>query len=257
MKSVKNAVAIITAVGIVIIAAYGISMNQRYKQRGELAGRIFSLSNENSLDKALQRNPPETIEELKRAIAFYEKRLDRHVEDVFRTGLYWKILAVRLQDRGLHGEALAALENAVYHAPEDASLHYSIGISAGILAKSFHTSLGGETNNRHSYFILAEEAFLRAIDLDSRYLRPRYGLGVMYTFDLDRPEEAIPHLERCLEISRNDVDTMFVLARAFYMTRKYQAAVDLYDRIITLTRDEQKRRDAQNNRQTVLGQMYG
>jgi tetratricopeptide (TPR) repeat protein len=199
----------------------------------------------------------ETIEGLKNSIAAYEKRIEKHVEDAAKTGTYWKILAVRLQDRGLHGEALNALDHAVYYTPEDPAIHYSIGISAGILAKSLHASPGAGGRDRGQYFTLAEQAFQRAIELDSRYLRPRYGLGVLYVFELDRPEEAVLHLERCLEISRNDVDTMFVLARAFYMMKRYQEAVDLYDRIITLTRDGKKRIDAQNNRQTALEQIYG
>ena len=215
--------------------------------------------------------PLDTIEGLRNAIAIYEKQIERHVEDVSKTAAYWKILAVRLQDRGLHGEALEALGRAVYHAPEDPLLHYYTGISAGIMAKSFHAfpegnlGTGGlrrelpgrDNSDRMKFFTLAEKAFLRAIELDDRYLRPRYSLGVLYVFDLDRPEDAIPHLERYLEISRNDVDTMFVLARAFYMIRDYKAALALYDRIITLTTSEQKRIDAQNNRQRVLGQMYG
>jgi len=80
---------------------------------------------------------------------------------------------------------------------------------------------------------------------------------VLYVFDLERPEDAVPHLQHYLEISRNDVDTMFVLARAFFMLKNYQGALDLYDRIIILTTSDQKRIDAQNNRQMVLGQMYG
>jgi hypothetical protein len=39
--------------------------------------------------------------------------------------------------------------------------------------------------------------------------------------------------------------------------RNYEAALELYDRIIILTRDEQKRIDAQNNRQMVMGHIYG
>jgi hypothetical protein len=41
------------------------------------------------------------------------------------------------------------------------------------------------------------------------------------------------------------------------MLGNYQSAVDTYDRIITLTRDNQKRIEAQENRQTVLGIIYG
>ena len=256
MKPGKAPIGIIAAALLIGLVAYGVTMYQRFNSRGELAERVFSMGD--SLG-SVSETTPETIEELKSAIAAYEKRIGKHVEDAARTGTYWKILAVRLQDRGLHGEALEALEHAIYYNPTDATLHCSVGISAGIMAKNIHVfpGLGNENQNREQYYALAEDAFLRAIELDGRYLRPRYGLGVLYVFDLDRPEEAIPHLERCLEISRNDVDTMFVLARAFYMIRKYQEAVDLYDRIITLTRDETKKTDAQNNRQTVLGRLYG
>ena len=238
---------------VIIVLLYGASMRQRYNRRGELAERIFSLGN--TFDA--ETREPESIEELRRAISAYEKRIERHIEDAAKNGMYWKILAIRLQDQGLHGEALHALEQAIYFAPEDPVLHYSLGLSAGIMAKSLHALPGTDTSGRQRYYVLAEGAFLRAIELDPRYLRPRYSLGVLYVFELDRPEDAIPHLERCLEISRSDVDTMFVLARAFYMLRDFQAALNLYDRIIILTTDEQKRNDAQNNRQMVMVQMYG
>ena len=233
---------------IIGVAIYGFSMNARYKSRGELAKRIFSHES---------GNPPLTIEELKTAITAYEKQIERYVDDSAKTGSYWKLLAVRLMDRGLYGEALEALERAIFYTPEDAALHCYTGITAGVMAKSIHDFPGRDNREREKYFALAESAYLRSIELDNRYLRPRYGLGVLYVFELERPGDAIPHLERYLEISRNDVDTMFVLARAFYMLKNYQAAVDLYERIITLSKDEQKRIDAQNNRQMVLGQMYG
>jgi tetratricopeptide (TPR) repeat protein len=270
MKPMKTPIALIAVVIIIGFAVYGISMYQRFNRRGELAERIISISNpggdapsyalgnaNSNIRSGTQGVPPETIEGLRNAIGAYEKRIEKHVEDAARIGTYWKILAVRLQDRGLHGEALEALEQAVYYSPEDSSLQYSVGISAGIMAKSFHASFGTGGRNQAEYLALAEKAFLRAIELDDRYLRPRYSLGILYVFELERPEEAIPHLEKCLEISRNDVDTMFIMARAFYMTKRYQEAVDLYDRIIILTRDEKKRADARNNRQLVLEQIYG
>ena len=248
MKIRRGAVSAILFVLVIGIAAYGASMYQRYNSRGELARRIFSQDS---------GSPPQSVEELKAAIAAYEKRIEKHVDDAAKTGSYWKILAIRLMDRGLYGEAMEALEQAIFYTPEDAALHCYTGIAAGIMAKSIHSFPGRDNLERDEYYALAEKAYLRAIELDSRYLRPRYALGVLYVFELDRPEEAIPHLERSLEISRNDVDTMFVLARAHYMLKNFQAAMDLYDRIITLTRDEQKRMDAHNNRQLALEQMYG
>jgi len=242
---------IITLLAVVLVIVSAFSMYSRYEKNktyGAQAQRIYFSG---------ASNPPSTVEELKAAIAEYEKRIERYASDVAQTGIYWKLLASRLQDRSLHGEALEALRNAAYYLPQDASIHYNTGLSAGIMAKASHAFPGRENTEKEEYYSLAEEAFLRAIELDGRYLSPRYGLGVLYVFELDRPEDAIPHLQKYLEISRNDTDTMFVLARAYYMLRNYKAAVDLYDRIITLTMDEQKRKDAQNNRQAVMEQMNG
>ena len=245
----KRKIITLLAVVLVIVAAFNMySQYQKNKARGEYANRIYSSSGS---------NPPSSVEELKAAIAANEKKIERYVNDVAQTGIYWKLLASRLQDRGLHGEALEALKKAAYYLPQDASIQYNTGLSAGIMAKASHAFPGRDNREKEEYYSLAEKSFLRAIELDARYLNPKYGLGVLYVFELDRPEDAIPHLQKYLEISRNDVDTMFVLARAYYVLRNYKAAIDLYDRIITLTRDEQKRKDAQNNRQLVMEQING
>jgi len=245
----KGKIIPLLAVVLVIITAFSMySRYQKNKAYGEQAQRIYSSG---------VSNPPSSVEELKAAIAANEKRIERYVNDAGQTGIYWKLLASRLQDRGLHGEALQALQKAAFYYPEDPSVQYNTGLSAGIMAKASHTFPGSENPEKEGYYSLSENAFLRAIELDSRYLKPKYGLGVLYVFELDRPEDAIPHLLKYLEISRNDIDTMFVLARAYYMIRNYKAAVELYDRIITLSRDDQKRKDAQNNRQLVMGQMNG
>jgi len=248
MKITRGMAAGVLAIAVIAAVIIGASAYQRNKSRGEFARRIISQG-------------PGTSElgiaELRSAIASYERRVERHVEDASRAATYRKILSTRLMDRGLFGEALEVLEQAVYFSPEDAALQCFTGIAAGTVAKSFHVFPGRANPERENYYLLAEKAFLRSIELDSRYLRPLYGLGVLYVFELDRPLEAIPLLERCLEISRGDVDTMFVLARAHFMLRNFQAALDLYDRIITITGDEQKRIDAHNNRQLILGQIYG
>jgi tetratricopeptide (TPR) repeat protein len=180
-----------------------------------------------------------------------------HVKDAAQTGVYWKILAYRLQDKGLHGEALDALERAISYTPTDPALHNMVGVSAGIMAKSALNFEGTRGNlGRDNYFTLAEEGYLRAISLDERYVRPMYGLAVLYTFELGRPQEAIPYLLRCLNISP-DADTMFVLARSYYMIEAYQEAVAVYDRLIDFTKDPVKRNEAQINRQIVLDTIYG
>jgi len=248
MKYKKGSMTGLAVIIIVVAGLIAIIVYQKNASHSELANRIFSMGGNN------QRT---SITDLKVSIAKYERRMDKHVRDAVQTGVYWKILAVRLQDRGLHGEALEALKRAIHFTPEDPALHYYTGASAGIVAKSIHLYPGEESGERQRYFDLAEDAYLTAIELDSSYTRPLYGLGVLYVFELNRPLDAIPYLERCLELSRNNVDTMFVLARAFFMLSRYPEAIDLYDRIINLTKDEQKRNEAQYNRQITMDRMYG
>ncbi|MDR2069647.1 MAG: tetratricopeptide repeat protein [Spirochaetaceae bacterium] len=232
---------------ITVLLIGGIYTFRKIRTRDSLAARIKELSPRDI--------PPRTIEDLREAIRLYEELIERHVRDAAQTGVYWKLLGTRLQEQGLHREALNALERAVYYIPEDAYVHYQRGVSAGIVAKSSFTAAGG--NAAEEYFALSEMSYLRAIELDEGYSRPRYGIGILYVFELNKPQEAIPHLLRYLEISRNDVDAMFVLARAYYMVNNYQDALDMYDRIIAISKDAAKRIEAEKNRQTILDSYYG
>jgi tetratricopeptide (TPR) repeat protein len=233
---------VVILIAILVIGA--LVFVQRYRSWNSLALRISELEP--------RGNPPQTIEDLRKAIALYEARIETHVKDAAKTGLYWKILASRLQDRDLHHEALDALERAVYYYPADASVHYLRGLSAGIVGKSTF-----DLNGARDYLALSEASYLRAIELDPDYGRPRYGLGVLYVFELNRPQDAVAHLLRFLEISRDDVAAMFVLARAYYALENYREALDLYERIIAVARDPAQRDEAENNRQTILDAYYG
>jgi len=250
MKTRKGAVIGISVVVLIILAALITYLHDRHRLRTEFAHYIV----EQGTGRWAR---PDNIASLRRSIAIYERRIAQHVHSAARSATYWKLLGIRLQQRGLHAEALQAFARAIELAPEDPTLHHHTGVSAAITAKSFHLFPGRDITERVQHFNLAEDAFLRAIELDERYLRPRYSLGVLYVFDLDRPDEAIPPLQRVLEISRNDIDTMFVLARAFYMVADFRAAVDLFDRIIILSRDGQTRINAQNNREAAMRRMHG
>jgi tetratricopeptide (TPR) repeat protein len=250
MKIKKEILAGLLTIFVLCLGFIAFITWQKGKDRSELAAYVAG----SGLNEAPDSN---TIEELKTTIARYEKQLEAYVRDTAKTGNYWKILARRLQDRGFHNEALKALERAIYYIPEDPALHYLTGISAAKAAKSSHNFPGSDNTERERLFALAEDAYRRAVELDDRYLNPRYGLAVLYVFELNRPEEAVPHLEKYLEISRNDVDAMFVLARAWFMIGNFQSAADLYTQIISLTKDEDKRREAQNNRFTAMERLHG
>ncbi|MCX7948620.1 MAG: tetratricopeptide repeat protein [Treponemataceae bacterium] len=223
--------------GILVAGGLIFWFYQRYSSWGALATRIAEMGPAG--------RPPQTVEELQKAIATYEGRIERYVRDAAQLGIYWKILAVRLMDRKMYGEALDALERAIHFYPEDPSLQYMKGLSAAIMAKS---TTGKE---RSAFFSQAEQAHLRALEIDPAYYRSRYALGVLYVFELNTPERAIPHLEMLLEQQKKDVDAHFVLARAYYETGQYRKALDLYDRILSITKVAEKRRQAEENKKIV------
>ena len=83
-----------------------------------------------------------------------------------------------------------------------------------------------------------------------------YGIGVLYTFDLNKPEKAVPYLEKLLTIETRHTEGMFVLARAYSMNYEFQLAVDMYDRIIQTTTSDKSKADAEANKKVVLDAMY-
>jgi tetratricopeptide (TPR) repeat protein len=233
---------------LIIIAAVitGVFVYKKIATRHSLAAQIAELSPRGA--------PPQSIDDLRKAIALYEKKIDEHIKDAAQTGIYWKILGSRLMDsrKPLYGEALEALQNAVRYYPEDETIHYLIGVCAGSLARSEYFSPG----DQEEHYRLAEAAYLRALDLQGRYTKALYGLGVLYTYNLGRPEEAIPYMELYMDINTRDTDGMFVLASARYLTGDFSGAVDLYDRIIGLTKNQDIKKQAEQNRQQVMDAWY-
>jgi tetratricopeptide (TPR) repeat protein len=240
--------------GILVLLVLGaaVVLFYRYekgKAHRELAKRISELSPRGGL--------PETIDGLRQAIAAYEAQIELNVKEGAQAGAYWKILAVRLADKGMHRDAIAALERALYFNANDPTLMYLTGESSSIVAaNALNFSVLSEAE-RERFYTLAESSYLRAIALDDSYAKPLLGLGILYTFDLFRPAEAIPYLSRYLDLLSTDVKAMFVLARAYYMTENYEKAVELYDRILARSKDPKVRAEAQNNKELIRGRVYG
>ena len=70
----------------------------------------------------------------------------------------------------------------------------------------------------------AQTAFLRALEFNPRYGRALYALSVLLVFEMDRPEDAGPYLTRLLEIEKQNVDAMFLLARVRYSEGRLEDA---------------------------------
>ncbi|WP_461255685.1 tetratricopeptide repeat protein [Treponema sp. R80B11-R83G3] len=245
LKEILKAILVVAVIGTVFYFVY---QNVNTKTHRELAKRIAELSPKGG--------PPETIDGLRKAIALYEDQIERNVREGAQTGVYWKILAIRLADKKMHNDALNAFERAIYYNTEDPTIYYLTGISAASAAKSLVGFSTGEQKEKDRLYKLSENSYLRAMELDVTYTKPMYGIAILYIFELDRPQDAIPYLERYLKINVSDISAMFVLARAYYSTENYSGAVELYDKIISRTKDKKIKEEAQNNKDIIQGMIY-
>ena len=200
---------------------------------------------------------PTTIEELEDAVAKFEKRVLDITEANSQIGIWYKMIATRYLDKQMYNEALKALEKAVVYYPANQNLYYFIGVAAGYMSKaSLDFDATGDTTKAQRYLALAESGYKRAIDLEPKYVRALYGLSVLYLFELNKPEEAIPLLQTALSVEKKHFDAMFLLARAYYMTYEFQKAIDVYDAVIEDGSSEIRVRDAQENKKIVLDALY-
>ncbi|MBR0100669.1 MAG: tetratricopeptide repeat protein, partial [Treponema sp.] len=187
---------------------------------------------------------PTTEAELKEAIAKYQQRVaDNQIADS-QVGIWYKMLAVRYLDAKQYGNALQYFQKAIQIYPANQNLFYYVGLCAGYMAKAsldYGAKGASTTTEKYNYLKLAESAYLRAIELEPKYGRALYGLGILYVFELDQSEKAIPHLEKLLSFDTRNFDAMFVLARAYYIQGDYEKSASLYDKIASQTKSEQKK----------------
>jgi tetratricopeptide (TPR) repeat protein len=201
---------------------------------------------------------PTTVAELTDAITKYQRRIEDVLNADTRIGMWYKILAIRYLDTGMYGKALENFRTAIEYYPTNQNLYYYVGVCAGYMAKaSLDYDATGASSERGRYLALAESAYLRALELEPRYARSLYGLSILYVFELNEPAKAIPLMERFMEIETKDYDAMFVLARAYYMTGEIEKATAIYDKILSTTKDEKRRAEAEENKALVLQEGYG
>lgn len=201
---------------------------------------------------------PTTIEELETAIKKYELRVTDIVSSETQVGIWYKILGTRYLDEQMYGKALETFQKAIEYYPANQNLYYYVGICAGYMSKAAldYGATGNETK-RQNYLKLAESAYLRAIELEPKYVRALYGVSILYVFEFNESYKAIPYLERLLKVDTKHTDAMFVLARSYYENGKYDDAVKLYEDIENIATSEEKKAEARNNKKVVLDAQYG
>lgn len=191
---------------------------------------------------------PNTEAELKEAIRKYEKRVDDIMIAEGRIGIWYKILGLRYMDQKMYKKALEAFQSALEYYPENQNLFYQAGLAASLTAKnSLDFELTGTDIEKKRYFSLAVSAYTRALEIDPKHSKAVYALSVLYIFELNRPAEAIPILEKIAEWEKKPIDHLFLLGAAYYMTGENEKAIAVYEHIIEISSSAEKKAQAENN----------
>lgn len=191
---------------------------------------------------------PNTEAELKDAIRKYEKRVDDIIIAEGRIGIWYKILGSRYMDQKMYKKALKAFQSALEYYPENPNLFYQAGLAASLTAKnSLDFELTGTDIEKKRYFDLAASAYNRALEIDPKHSKAVYALSVLYIFELNRPAEAIPILEKIAEWEKKPIDHLFLLGTAYYMTGENEKAIAVYEHIIEISSSAEKKAKAESN----------
>lgn len=197
---------------------------------------------------------PNTEAELKDAIRKYEKRVDDIIIAEGRIGIWYKILGSRYMDQKMYKKALKAFQSALEYYPENPNLFYQAGLAASLTAKnSLDFELTGTDIEKKRYFDLAASAYNRALEIDPKHSKAVYALSVLYIFELNRPSEAIPILEKITEWEKKPIDHLFLLGAAYYMTGENEKAIAVYERIIEISSSAEKKAKAESNIREIRG----
>ena len=188
------------------------------------------------------------IAELQRSIDRFREEVEERVQATGNMGHYYRLLASEYMDRRMYGPAIDALEEAIRIEADNEILYYLMGVAAGRQAKAVF-----DEEEKQELFERSEQAYRRAITLDPGYVDALYGLSVLYVFEMGRPRDAEPHLERIISEERRNVDARFLLARVYAETGRTNQAAEMYGEIVEITSDEEERRRALENQRNLLG----
>lgn len=239
-----------TIAAILALAALATSCD-----RGDEAGFLESMFDIEA--RSSKNAPPSTVHELKDAIARYGSEVDETARAMEKVGAYWRMLAVRYLEKGLYGDAYDAALKALRHYPDSSGVYYVAGLSAAFLSRTAQAEPGGGAVSRAAWLAASEGAYKQAVKIDPKNARALYGLAVLYTFELENHEAAIPPIESMLATDPKNVDALFVYARALYGSGRLQDAADAYDRILATTKIDEKKKQAADNKKIALDELYG
>ncbi|MBT3272234.1 MAG: tetratricopeptide repeat protein [Spirochaetales bacterium] len=229
---------------VLLVFLISLSGCDKNRDRDELLIKVSAVE-EGFADGELSK---QTIDELKKGIAALEEEINRTVDAGERLGLYYRAVASRYMDRDMFGLAADFFRLALDLAPTNLLIVYRIAVSEAQVANAIV-----DPESRLAKLEEVESYYLYALQLDPYYGEVLFGLSVLYIFELDMPADAEIYLERLLSLESNHYRGMFLLARVYVQFGRVDDAIDLYNRIVKESGNEEQVQNAKDNRSALTG----
>ena len=221
--------------------------------------------------------PAQAVERLLRA---YEAKKYSEAEKIALSmtkrfpefSLGWKVLGAVLELTNRHGEAVAALQNAIRLAPNDASVFSSIGrifFRKGYLDKAEHYTrealkldegfAEGHGNlgvilKRSGKLEEAAECYSRAIELDGGFAKAYFNLGNVQ-WALGRQKESEASLLKAVSLKPNYHEAFYNLGNIYVELGKHKAAEESFNKAISLEPNYVEAHNNLGNIQKKIGKL--
>ena len=170
------------------------------------------------------------IAEYNQKIEEYREELQSAVQAAGNIASFSKWLAIEYIKVDMFGFALESLQEALLVEPNNEVLFYLSGISAMYLAKIHDT----HAPERTQLMRRAEYSFVRSIEIKSDYSDPLLGISVLYIFEQNRSDDALPYLNKALEIDSSNPYVHALLGRISSENGENERAAQYYERAAEL-----------------------
>jgi tetratricopeptide (TPR) repeat protein len=184
---------------------------------------------------------------MKKDIDHFSKILDEKIEAGEKLGTYYKLIGLKYMDYSMFHLALEAFEEALAIYPENPNVLYNAGLASARLSKT-----SGTASDRNVFLEKAERYYLASLAVNNRFSSPMYGLAILYVYELNEPELAIPLLEQYNSIQKSSMKGRFLLASAYFASGNEGKAVEEYTYIIDHSEDDIQVESARSNRNSIL-----